>query len=64
MGVGLPFLGACVGTSAKTATSAQTVAQEISQGIAQVRQSPAYVLQPGDLVEIKVFMEEEFILTK
>lgn len=54
-----PFLGACSAAPVRTPVQESAVTQEISQGIAQVRQSPAYVLQPGDLVEIKVFMEED-----
>lgn len=58
MGV-LPCLGGCTRTSVKNPAQTVAVSQEISQGIAQVRQSSSYVLQPGDLVEIKVFMEED-----
>ena len=59
VGLMLPFLGACAGTPAQTASNSAEVPQEISKEIEQVRQSGSYVLQPGDLVEIKVFMEED-----
>ncbi len=59
LGMGLSLLGACAQAPVKKPVSQTVVAQEISQGIAQVRQSSAYVLQPGDLVEIKVFMEDD-----
>lgn len=55
----LPYFGGCAQTSVKDSAQTPVVSQEISQGIAQVRQSSSYVLQPGDLVEIKVFMEED-----
>ncbi len=60
MGVLLPLLGGCASASSpKPNTTVASVPNEISKGITQVRQSAAYVLQPGDLVEIKVFMEED-----
>ena len=55
---GFLLLGGCAGNTVKDPLDVEG-AKEISQGIAQMRQSPAYVLQPGDLVEIKVFMEED-----
>jgi len=50
---------ACAGAPSKPAADNSSVSREISRGIEQVRQSGAYVLQPGDLVEIKVFMEDD-----
>ena len=41
-----------------------SVPQEITQGIEQIRLSSAYVLQPGDLLEIKVFMEDDMERTQ
>lgn len=51
------LLGACAGTP-PASTQVQGLEQEVSRGLEQMRQSAAYVLQPGDLVEIKVFMED------
>ena len=50
---------ACAGTPTRTYTPEQPSAatMEISQGIEQFRRADAYLLQPGDLLEIKVFME-------
>ena len=58
-GILFPFLCACSSATAQKPAQAALVSQEISKGIEQVRQSSSYVLQPGDLVEIKVFMEED-----
>ena len=55
----LPLLGACAATSVQTLQPTSPAAQEIAQEIVHMRQSSAYVLQPGDLVEIKVFREED-----
>ena len=46
------------------APQTSSVPQEIAQGIEQIRQSTAYILQPGDLLEIKVFMEDEMDRTQ
>lgn len=59
LGILALFLAACADTPVKTTVDETSVSREISKEIAQVRQSPAYVLQPGDLVEVKVFMEED-----
>lgn len=45
------------------AQQANDISREISQGIEQVRTSSAYVLQPGDLLEIQVFMEDDMART-
>ena len=59
-GISLSFLGACAGAPVQNSSvQATPISQEIEAGIAQVRQSSAYILQPGDLVEIKVFMEDD-----
>lgn len=59
MGALLPFFSGCADTPTKTTTDTVPVTSEVSKGIAQVRQSSSYTLQPGDLVEIKVFMEDD-----
>ena len=58
-------LTACAGAPAQNTEPLQNtaVSREISQGIEQVRASAAYVLQPGDLLEIQVFMEEDMART-
>lgn len=57
---------ACAGTPARTyvpeKSSAETM--EIAQGIEQFRRTEAYLLQPGDLLEIKVFMEDNMERTQ
>ncbi|MDD6152429.1 MAG: polysaccharide export protein [Elusimicrobia bacterium] len=53
------LLSACAGNSARVQTMRQdNVSQEIAQGIEQLQKSNAYQLQPGDLLQIKVFMED------
>ncbi len=59
LGILLPFLAACGSTPKNNAAQTASVSQEISKGIEQVRQSASYVLQPGDLLDVKVFMEED-----
>lgn len=46
------------GTTAHLNESPVVTTSEIAQSIEQLRTSSAYVLQPGDLVDIKVYMEE------
>lgn len=57
---------ACAGVPARTYTPEQPSAatMEISQGIEQFRRADAYLLQPGDLLEIKVFMEDDMERTQ
>lgn len=57
---------ACAGTPVRTYTPEQPSAatMEISQGIEQFRRADAYLLQPGDLLEIKVFMEDNMERTQ
>ncbi len=57
---------ACAGTPARTYTPEQPSAatMEISQGIEQFRRADSYLLQPGDLLEIKVFMEDDMERTQ
>lgn len=52
---------ACAQTApvVKSTTAQKTISQqEVLQNLAQVRTSNTYTLQPGDLVEIKVFQED------
>lgn len=54
--------------TSKPATKNRTVSnaltqQDILKGIEQMRSSQTYVLQPGDLVEIQVFMESNMTRT-
>lgn len=46
------------------APQSSAVPQEVAQGIEQFRSSSAYLLQPGDLLEIKVFMEDDMERTQ
>lgn len=50
--------GSSVSTS-KTAAPDNLTRQGVLDGIAKLRSTNAYVLQPGDLVDIQVFREEE-----
>lgn len=55
-------LSACASYSSPTATPSVQKAisqQDVLKGIEDFRSSNAYVLQPGDLVEIQVFMEDD-----
>ena len=58
------LLAACAEAPVYVEAPQTNVPQEIAQGIEQIRQSNAYILQPGDLLEIKVFMEEEMDRTQ
>ena len=40
------------------ATKDVVSSQEVTDALAQVRSSQSYVLQPGDLVDIRVYMED------
>ena len=54
-----PFLAACSSAPARVQNGPDaSVSQEVVQGLAQVRAPSAYHLQPGDLLEIQVFMED------
>lgn len=59
--IGTALLAACAQTApAVKTTSQKTVSQqEVLENLAQVRTSETYTLQPGDLVEIKVFQEPD-----
>lgn len=62
LGIGAAFLAACTQTSpvVKQNLQQKTISQqEVLQNLTQVRTSNAYTLQPGDLVEIKVFQEPD-----
>ncbi len=52
---------ACSSSSVKTdASSRELVArQDVSAALQQVRSSQSYVLQPGDLVDIQIYMEDD-----
>ena len=54
------FLAGCAGSTASTPTSVQNkiINQDVSSALQQVRSSQSYVLQPGDLVDIQVYMED------
>lgn len=56
------LLTACTSQPTKKTTSVATsktiTQQDVLQGIEQVRASHAYLLQPGDLLDIQVFREE------
>ncbi len=55
----MSILAGCA-SSAKLSESAQNTIsnQEVTNALAQVRSSQSYVLQPGDLVDIQVYMED------
>ncbi len=57
------FVGILVGcSSAPTMSESARSAvanQEVTDALAQVRSSQSYVLQPGDLVDIRVYMEDD-----
>ena len=56
------FVGVLVGCSsvpaADSAVSETVSRREVTDALAQVRSSQSYVLQPGDLVDIQVYMED------
>ena len=55
-----PFLAACSHAPARVQEGPDSsVSQGVVQGLAQVRAPSAYHLQPGDLLEIQVFMEDD-----
>lgn len=58
------LLAACAEAPVYVEAPQTNVPQEIAQGIEQIRQSNAYILQPGDLLEIKVFMEDQMDRTQ
>ena len=51
----------CASSSVSTPKSVQTkiINQDVTSALRQVRSSQSYVLQPGDLVEIQVYMEDD-----
>ena len=61
-GVAAILLAGCAGQPTKKttamATSKNITQQDVLQGIEQVRASHAYLLQPGDLLDIQVFRED------
>ncbi len=56
----LPFLAGCFSTNKNTvsAPAPYNAEQTLAADLKQVRESGDYALQPGDLVEIKVYKEE------
>ena len=58
------LLGACAVTpTQKTANSVEINNSELTKNLQSLRQSADYILQPGDLVDIQVFMEEDMTRT-
>ena len=59
------FLIAGCGAGRKTAqpASSQAISEQVQQSLGQLRQSDDYVLQAGDLVEVRVFMEDSMSRT-
>ena len=55
------FFSACASSSVSTPTTTQPkmVNQDVTSALRQMRSSQAYVLQPGDLVDIQVYMEDD-----
>ena len=52
-------LAGCASTQTAVGTAKDVVSnQEVTDALAQVRSSQSYVLQPGDLVDIRVYMED------
>ncbi len=51
----------CTSYSVSTPSSVQTklLNQDVTSALQQVRSSQSYVLQPGDLVDIQVYMEDD-----
>lgn len=55
----MSVLVGCASSSAMNESARNAVSsQEVTDALAQVRSSQSYVLQPGDLVDIKVYMED------
>lgn len=54
------LLAACAGNPPRTAGAEPSAvsSSQITAGLERLRRAEAYLLQPGDLLEIKVFMEE------
>ena len=63
--IGFSVLAACNTTTpaVKPAVQRQVSQQEVLRNLAEVRTANTYTLQPGDLVEIKVFQEENMSRT-
>ena len=57
-------LAACSHTPAHVQDGAATpVSQQVLQNLADIRSAGSYRLQPGDLLEIQVFMEDDMLRT-
>lgn len=60
--LGIVYLGllfGCTNASVMSQSTTDAVStQEVTDALAQVRSSQSYVLQPGDLVDIRVYMED------
>ncbi len=59
LGIGLLF--GCSHTTSRSHTTVpeKITRQDVSHALAQVRASQSYILQPGDLVDIQVYMEDD-----
>ena len=61
--LGLVYLGLLIGCTNASVMNESTKdavsTQEVTDALAQVRSSQSYVLQPGDLVDIRVYMEDD-----
>lgn len=57
---GVVFFAACASSSVATsqATQPKLANQDVASALRQMRSSQSYILQPGDLVEIQVYMED------
>ncbi len=55
------LIAGCTSYSVSTPSSVQNkiLNQDVTSALQQVRSSQAYVLQPGDLVDIQVYMEDD-----
>lgn len=58
------FLGACASAAKNDAPTQNTLnQQDVLAGLETLRSSASYTLQPGDLIEIQVFKEEDMTRT-
>ena len=56
----MSLLLGCTNASVMSQSTKDAVStQEVTDALAQVRSSQSYVLQPGDLVDIRVYMEDD-----
>lgn len=53
------ILAGCASPSRVESAKNIVSSQEVTDALAQVRSSQSYVLQPGDLVDIRVYMEDD-----